>query len=36
VNGGPDAAEGTYYFMLELLASDGKRVRENGSVTLIR
>lgn len=36
VNGGPEAAEGTYYFTLELQALDGLRFREQGSVTLIR
>jgi len=36
INGGPQAAEGTYYFTLELQAADGMRYREQGSVTLIR
>ena len=36
VNGGPQAADGTYYYTLELLAGDGMRFTERGTVTLIR
>ncbi len=36
VNGGAEAASGTYYFMLEMVGTDGARFNERGSVTLLR
>jgi gliding motility-associated-like protein len=36
INGGAEAASGTYYFMVDLLGMDGNRFKRNGAVTLIR
>lgn len=36
VNGGAEAAAGTYFFMLDMIGIDGARFTEQGTVTLVR
>ncbi len=36
INGGAKAAEGTYYFVLDLKGTDGNNFTEHGTVTLVR
>jgi hypothetical protein len=36
VNGGPKAASGTYYYVLDLKGIDGVRYSDQGTVTLLR
>lgn len=36
INGGAEAAAGTYYFMIDLLGADGNRFNRHGAVTLVR
>ena len=36
INGGAEAAEGTYYYVLDLKGTDGNNFSDHGTVTLIR
>jgi gliding motility-associated-like protein len=36
INGGPEAATGTYYYILDLKGTDGNTFNRQGTVTLVR